>query len=307
MPHPDVPSGQPTDADAGAGSGDGGSGSGDATGGGDLGALDPLPRTGTSAPAAHQPYATAREAVGTRIAAPAPVDRGPYGGAQPANPDAGDTRTHDTRTGDPDRYGPGEDGGPTASERPPPDGRWSGGSAASDAARAARAAPAGQSVRPGGYRPGEPIRRPASAGAAPGPAAVAGPGRPAGPVGPELVAASRRTSRAALFLAIAGVFLTIAFFPVGAALDIGAIVLGVRARRLARRARTSGAPGGVAIGLGVPALVAAAFFAVITAVFWTEVRSFASCSSTAITTTTRDECTAQLRTDLQRRVDSLTR
>jgi len=314
MPDPDAPSGPRTDADADAGAGGGGADGGDSPhgggdggthGGGDLGTLDPLPRTGTSAPAARQPYATANEPVGVRTGPPPAMDRGPYADTAPVSDT--DPHTADPPAADTGRYDPGGDGGPSASEQPPPDGRWSGGSAASDAARAARSARAAQSAQPGSYRPGEPIHRPTSAGTSPGPGAAPAAGRPTGPVGPELQAAARRASRGALLLAIAGVALTIVFFPVGAALDIGAIVLGVRARRLARQARTSGAPGGVAIGLGIPAVLLSLLFAVLTAVFWNEGRAYVSCTSTAITTTTQDQCTAALRTDLQRRVDAWTR
>lgn len=286
MPDSDAPSGPRPGAGVDA--------DGVPAGGGDLSTLDPLPRTGTAAPAAPLPYATAREPVGTGIGPPARTDRDVAG-----------------------RDVAGRDGGPPVpiSEQPPPDGRWAGGSAASDAARAAAgAARAGQAVgsaRPGrqdgGYRPGEPIRRPTSAGTDPGPGFAPVPGRTSGPVGPELAAAARRTARGALLLAITGVALTILFFPIGGVLDVAAVVFGVRARRLARRARTSGAAGGFAIGLGIPAVLLSIVFAALTAMFWTEGRTYVGCASTAITTTTQDKCTAQLRTDLQRRVDTWTR
>ncbi len=293
-----------SDAPSGPRPGDGVDAGGAPAGGDDLSTLDPLPRTGTAAPAARLPYATAREPVGTRIGPPARTDRGPYGDSPP---------TEEPPAAGPDRFGPGEDGGPSvsASEQPPPDGRWAGGSAASEAARATRAGQAVGSARPGqqdgGYRPGEPIRRPSSADTGPGPGFAPAPGRPSEPVGPELAAAARRAARGALLLAITGVGLTILFFPIGGVLDVAAIVFGVRARRLARRARTSGAAGGFAVGLGIPAVLLSIVFAALTAVFWTEGRTYVSCASTAITTTTQDRCTAQLRTDLQRRVDAWTR
>ncbi len=261
MPDAEAPTGQrPTDATAVAGLPD----------------LDPVPRTGSSAPAARRPYAESRGDAGS----------GPAGWGPPAGPAPWPDPTADGA-------------GPTVARPAPP-----------DAPPTAPAPPTGPPTGPapvdGGYRPGEPLKRPLSASR---PDADVHPARraAAGPVPAAVQDAARRAGRVALVLAVAGVALTIVFFPVGALLDLAAVALGIRAVVLARRARVPAAPGGTAIGLGAVAALVAVVLGVVLGIFWTEARSFMSCSREAMTTTARDACTAGLRNDLQRRVDGWSR
>ena len=279
MPDADAP----TDPrPSGAPAGDGGPGGGSRGDG--LPELDPLPLTGTSAPAARRPYAEGWAAPG-----PGPAGWGPPDGPTPW----------------PEPVAAQPPGGTVSAGQPPPDGRWGSGSTPTG-----QPGTSGASGGSGGYRPGEPLTRPASAarpGADSGPVRRSGREAPGGPVTPAAQDAARRSGRVALLLAVVGLVLTFIVFPVGAVLDVTAVVLGVRAVARAHRARTSAVPGGAAIGVGALSTALAVLALVVLAVFWTEARAYTECSRDALTTTATDSCTTQLRDDLRRHVDGWSR
>jgi uncharacterized membrane protein len=125
----------------------------------------------------------------------------------------------------------------------------------------------------------------------------------------------RRTARHALIYGMAGVVLSVLFFPFGLAFDVLAIVLGVRAVRAARReaeapqfnaalrvggerqVRATGAVSGIVLGsLGIALVVIVLTFA---AIFWKPIRSYYDCTSGANTETAKQSC----RDDLQRSIN----
>lgn len=127
------------------------------------------------------------------------------------------------------------------------------------------------------------------------PAGPAGPRRPT-PRGPEIPG-----GRAALFLGLAGLVLSVVVFPVGLVLDISAIILGARARK---RAAAAGGHAPGATGAVIAGTVGAAFAAgVLTflAVFWTEFRDYQECLSGANTEIARERCHSVFRSDVEDR------
>ncbi|MGZ4470151.1 MAG: hypothetical protein ACXVXB_16825 [Nocardioidaceae bacterium] len=114
----------------------------------------------------------------------------------------------------------------------------------------------------------------------------------------------------ALLLAGAGILLASAMLPwgvLGLALEVAAIVVGVRALRRAR-ARGGIAPGAVAGVIG--ASVAVVFFTVAlsaVAIFSKEYDAYRDCADRAITTSAKTECLADLRHSLRDRLAGVSR
>lgn len=104
--------------------------------------------------------------------------------------------------------------------------------------------------------------------------------------------------RPILLLGLGGLLLSFPMPPVGIALDLAAILLGIRVLRFARRndAVAPGAVGGIllaSIGLGTLLLILA--------LMGTELRTWADCMSGANTKIARDNCQQQLSDSLERR------
>lgn len=251
-------------------------GSSDAAATDQLPELDPLPYTGTSAPAAQRPYA-------------------------------------------------GESDPPL--QRPPE-------------RRDGSSPPSAPPTAPASYRPGEPIRRPASAdqpGADPGqgpaerrasvttPAETGDTGTEAtrteatriGATGARPDSGYRETGtgqptqqevnlagRNALTLAVVGALLTVAFFPVGAILDVVALVFAARAIGQAHRARVPARAGRIALAVGIPATAFAVLATLVIGLFWRESWSWATCRRDALTSSASAACTTTFQQDVQTRVDS---
>jgi len=153
----------------------------------------------------------------------------------------------------------------------------------------ADAPPAQQPLPP----PPPPIAWDRPYGAPPEPAGVRGPTSR----GPEIPG-----GRAALFLGLAGLVMSVVVFPVGLVLDIAAIVLGLRARKRAAAAggHAPGATGAVVAGM-VGAVFAAGVLTFL-AVFWTEFRDYRECLSGANTEIARERCTSTFRGDVEDRL-----
>ncbi|MGH3319930.1 MAG: DUF4190 domain-containing protein [Streptosporangiaceae bacterium] len=108
--------------------------------------------------------------------------------------------------------------------------------------------------------------------------------------------------RRAVIAGVPGIVLSFVFFPVGAALDVVAIVTGARALR---RVGGSGgrAPGAVAgIVLGVIGLLLAAFLCAVLVVFWDGVNTYQQCMSGANTIQAQNACKQALRHALEQRL-----
>ncbi|MFI0357707.1 DUF4190 domain-containing protein [Actinomadura sp. 9N407] len=113
-------------------------------------------------------------------------------------------------------------------------------------------------------------------------------GGPAGKDGEAGDAA--RAGRRALWLGGGALLLTPFFFPVGMVLGIAALVVGIKARRLASKERST-APGAVpGIVLGAIGLAFASLSLVTTAVLWPELSDRQECLSSANTTTDENAC-----------------
>lgn len=122
-----------------------------------------------------------------------------------------------------------------------------------------------------------------------------------------------RGGRIALLLAVPGIVLSVFFFPVGLVLDAGAVVIGVRALRRARRRRTqetgapqptrqAGAPGAIAgIVIGSTGLLVVAVVVTVFALFYQEVRSYQECMSGANTIRSQQKCLNQFENAIRER------
>ena len=137
-----------------------------------------------------------------------------------------------------------------------------------------------------------------------GPPAQPGPGVdvPGRPSLPPRVPAVDRAGRTAALLGLAGVMLSVLFFPVGLLLDVAAVAVGVGALRRARQtgAAAPGAISGVVTGLLGGLLALGALVFVVT--FWAEISAYRSCVSGANTEIARGLCEETLRESLGRRL-----
>jgi hypothetical protein len=107
----------------------------------------------------------------------------------------------------------------------------------------------------------------------------------------------------ALWLGGGALLLTPFFFPVGLFLGVSALVVGIRARRKAGRARGS-APGAVAgIVLGSIGLVMATIWLAVTALLWPQLSGYQDCLGSANTTTDEKACQERYFTEIERKLD----
>ncbi|WP_021596496.1 hypothetical protein [Actinomadura welshii] len=115
-------------------------------------------------------------------------------------------------------------------------------------------------------------------------------GHPAGqpPAGPRQDA--RRTGWRALWLGGIALLTAVFFYPLGLVLGVAALVVGIRARRFARRARDT-APGAVpGIVLGAIGLAFSLMSVSLTAFLWSELSGYQNCVSASNTTTDKQAC-----------------
>ncbi len=110
-----------------------------------------------------------------------------------------------------------------------------------------------------------------------------------------------RRSRLALVLGLASLPVTVVFFPVGIALSVAALILGIRARRAARRSGLPRRPATIGVVAGSISLALGVLVAVVVITFWSELRAYESCISGANTHQSTSECTKQLSDSLDRR------
>jgi hypothetical protein len=143
----------------------------------------------------------------------------------------------------------------------------------------------------------QPGQEPGSGGSGPGT-------NPMAPVPPERQqGAGERGGWRSLWLA--GGALLVMFFapPVALAFAVAALIVGIRARRRARRSQTM-APGAVAgvvmggIGLGLSALLV-----VMQIIFWPELKSYLSCREASNTISDQQHCKETLFRDVERKLD----
>ncbi|MFG2087624.1 MULTISPECIES: hypothetical protein [unclassified Spirillospora] len=114
-------------------------------------------------------------------------------------------------------------------------------------------------------------------------------GRPAGqpPAGPPK---SRQTGWRALWLGGIALLTAFFFYPLGLVLGIAALVVGIRARRAARRGGDA-APGAVpGIVLGSVGLVFSVLSVSMTVFLWSELSGYQNCLSTANTGADKQSC-----------------
>jgi hypothetical protein len=135
------------------------------------------------------------------------------------------------------------------------------------------------------------------------------PERPHVPPNPALEAHARRSGRHAIVYAVVGFVLPFFLLPLGIfylvialAVDVGAIVLAVRARRAAAavdRAPAASIVATVMASLGIAFVVAAG---AVTAVFWDEISTYRECSAGANTHAAKTACEEGLSDDVLRRL-----
>ncbi|MGP4024786.1 hypothetical protein [Actinomadura sp. 3N407] len=114
-------------------------------------------------------------------------------------------------------------------------------------------------------------------------------GRPAGrpPAGPPK---SRQTGWRALWLGGIALLTAVFFYPLGLVLGVAALVVGIRARRAARRGGDP-APGAVpGIVLGSIGLVFSVLSVSLTMFLWSELSGYQNCLSTSNTGTDKQAC-----------------
>lgn len=113
---------------------------------------------------------------------------------------------------------------------------------------------------------------------------------------------SRSHATMVLVLGLLGLVLSLIVFPVGLALDVAAVVLGVRElRRAGREGRPT--PGAALVGLlaGVVGAVLALIVTAVVAVFYPQVRDYADCMSGANTVADQQQCRSEFERGVQRR------
>ncbi|MEV3921542.1 DUF4190 domain-containing protein [Actinomadura coerulea] len=128
-------------------------------------------------------------------------------------------------------------------------------------------------------------------------------GRPAGepPAGPRQ--GGRGTGWRALWLGGIALLTAFFFYPLGLVLGIAALVVGVKARRSARRTRDA-APGAVpGIVLGSIGLVFSLLSVSLTAFLWTELSGYQSCVSASNTTTDKQACRTEYYPKIEKKLD----
>ncbi|WP_433329129.1 hypothetical protein [Spirillospora sp. CA-294931] len=119
-------------------------------------------------------------------------------------------------------------------------------------------------------------------------------GRP--PVGSPAYQAGRR----AMWLGGGALVISLFFFPIGAVLGIAAVVVGVKARRLARAERVTTAQGVVpGIVMGAIGLCVCAMSLAFAAFMWPQVSSYQECLGGANTHTDKKACKDEYKKDLQ--------
>lgn len=152
-----------------------------------------------------------------------------------------------------------------------------------------------QGVPPDGVpqQPGPPPGTPPHAG----PPSPPGPSGSGGRTGTGQPGPGDPAGRNALWLAVAGLALTLLASLWGAiaglVLCAAAVVIGIRARRRARQERTTVAGADVGIAVGAVGLVFALFVAGMSAVLYEEMSSYAQCMKIANTHTDREGCRDQ--------------
>ena len=146
-----------------------------------------------------------------------------------------------------------------------------------------------QESRPGGIRPPQAPASPGAQNDVPDDQDITGPdSRP--PAGPREPGTASRNGRRSLWLGV-GALLLVFFAPLGIVVGTAALVIGVRARRDARRAGQpvpGGAVGGIV--LGTIGLSISAFSMVVTAIAWNEIRDYQMCMNGANTQADQQEC-----------------
>ena len=128
-------------------------------------------------------------------------------------------------------------------------------------------------------------------------------GRPAGepPAGPRQ--GGRGTGWRALWLGGIALLTAFFFYPLGLVLGIAALVVGVKARRSARRTHDA-APGAVpGIVLGTIGLVFSLLSVSLTAFLWTELSGYQSCVSASNTTTDKQACREKYYPRIEEKLD----
>ncbi|MEO3828431.1 hypothetical protein [Actinomadura sp. B10D3] len=128
-------------------------------------------------------------------------------------------------------------------------------------------------------------------------------GHPAGqpPAGPRQD--PRRTGWRALWLGGIALLTAVFFYPLGLVLGVAALVVGVRARRSARRTRDS-APGAVpGIVLGAIGLAFSLLSVSLTAFLWSELSGYQSCVSASNTTTDKQACRDEYYPKIEKKLD----
>jgi hypothetical protein len=151
----------------------------------------------------------------------------------------------------------------------------------------------------GGTPPSSPPPAPGTPPGAPGPP---GPGPPPRPARTTAKAPAdhpaARAARTALLVAVIGVGMTLVLPPAGLVLDATAVLLGVRARRRARKdaLRAPGAATAIVLGASCIALV----LAVVT-VLGPQLSTYSACMSGANTEIAKQNCRTTLIQELERR------
>lgn len=110
------------------------------------------------------------------------------------------------------------------------------------------------------------------------------------PGGPKSAGPADRGGWRALWLGGLAALLTVFFAPLGLVTAIAAMVVGVRARRRARRGDAA-APGAIAgITLGAIGLVLSAFSLTLTVILWPEMNGYQQCIGKANTNSDKQTC-----------------
>jgi hypothetical protein len=131
------------------------------------------------------------------------------------------------------------------------------------------------------------------------------PGQRPGPHEPTEPGGVETAGRNSLWLAIAGLALTLLASLWGAlaglVLSAAALVTGLRARRHARQRRTAAPGADVGIAVGAIGLVFALFVTGMTVLLYTEMTAYTRCASIANTHSDRDRCQQQFLRGVERK------
>ncbi|WP_433474580.1 hypothetical protein ACQPZP_38535 [Spirillospora sp. CA-142024] len=127
-------------------------------------------------------------------------------------------------------------------------------------------------------------------------------GRPAGEP-PARPGQGQRTGWRALWLGGIALLTAFFFYPLGLVLGIAALVVGIRARRNARRARDA-APGAVpGIVLGSIGLVFSLLSVSLTVFLWAELSGYQNCVSASNTATDKQACREEFYPKIEKKLD----